>query len=79
MGEVYKDTRTGEPVAVKLLARGSGDEARAAIARAEGRLLAIAAKIGDPGRRKTFLEDVPENDATRALAQEWSLRGSPRP
>ncbi|UQA63046.1 serine/threonine-protein kinase [Polyangium aurulentum] len=62
-----------------LVASRRHDEARAAIARAEGRLLAIASKIGDPGRRKTFLEDVPENAATRALAQEWSLRGSPRP
>jgi len=35
---------------------------------AESRLRLIAARIGDPRYRKSFLQNVPENAATMALA-----------
>jgi tetratricopeptide (TPR) repeat protein len=54
-----------------LYAAGDFERARAAIAEARERLLANAAKIGDPKYRKSFLENVPENARTLALAQEW--------
>jgi len=44
-----------------LDANGRHDEARAALADARDRLLTIAAQITDPGQRKSFFEDVPEN------------------
>jgi ATP/maltotriose-dependent transcriptional regulator MalT len=51
----------------------AGDHARAcaAIRAARDRLLAIAGRILDPGYRKSFLEDVPENARTLALASTW--------
>jgi hypothetical protein len=55
-----------------LEATGASDAARAAIAEARARLLAIADKIGDPAYRRSFLEDVPENTRTLALASAWS-------
>jgi hypothetical protein len=58
-----------------LEANGRHDEARAALAKARDRLLAIAAKIADPAHRKSFLEDVPENHRTLALAREWLDEG----
>jgi tetratricopeptide (TPR) repeat protein len=54
-----------------LHATGAHDAARAAIAEARTRLLAIAGKIPDPEYRKSFLEDVPENARTLALARAW--------
>lgn len=53
-----------------LAAAGQHDAARAALATAAERILANAAKIQDPGYRKSFLENVPENRRTLALAKQ---------
>jgi hypothetical protein len=53
-----------------LEATGDHAAARAAVAEARDRLLAIAERI-DESRRTTFLENVPENARTLALARTW--------
>jgi len=57
--------------ALALKATGDGDGARAAIAAACDRLTERANKINDPARRASFLESVPENARTMALAAAW--------
>jgi hypothetical protein len=59
-----------------LHAAGALDAARAAIAGARARLLAIAGTIEDPAYRRSFLE-APENARTLALARAWL--GEPAP
>jgi tetratricopeptide (TPR) repeat protein len=54
-----------------LHATGAHDAARRAIAEARVRLFAIADKIPDPGYKASFLERVPENARTLALAAAW--------
>jgi tetratricopeptide (TPR) repeat protein len=54
-----------------LHATGAHAAARAAIARARAYLLAVADKIADPGYRASFLDQVPENARTLALARAW--------
>jgi tetratricopeptide (TPR) repeat protein len=54
-----------------LQATGNHNAAKAAIAKAKARLLTIADKIPDPEYRKSFLENVPENQKTLELAQKW--------
>ncbi len=54
-----------------LHATGAHDAAHSAIADARARLGAIAAKIPDPDYRTSFLESVPENARTLALADAW--------
>jgi eukaryotic-like serine/threonine-protein kinase len=54
-----------------LHATGAHDAARRAIEAARERLDASGAKIPDPGYRRSFLEDVPENQRTLALARAW--------
>ena len=54
-----------------LHATGAHDAARRAIADARARLVAIADKIADPAYKTSFLEDVPENARTLALAHAW--------
>jgi tetratricopeptide (TPR) repeat protein len=54
-----------------LHATGAHDAARGALAQARDRLFAIAGKITDPGHRTSFLEHVPENARTLALASAW--------
>jgi eukaryotic-like serine/threonine-protein kinase len=54
-----------------LHATGAHDAARSAIAQARARLLAIADKITDPDYKASFLERVPENARTLALADAW--------
>jgi len=54
-----------------LHATGAHDAARNAIARARSYLLEVASKIGDPSYRASFLEQVPENARTLALATAW--------
>ena len=54
-----------------LHATGALDAARHAIAEARTRLLAIADQIADPDHRQSFLEAVPENARTLALALAW--------
>jgi hypothetical protein len=60
-----------------LHATGAYDAARHAIAKARARLLTIADKIADPDYRTSFLEHVPENARTLALASAWL--GDPAP
>jgi tetratricopeptide (TPR) repeat protein len=54
-----------------LHATGAHDAARRAIAGARARLSTIADKIADPAYKTSFLEDVPENARTLALAHAW--------
>jgi hypothetical protein len=54
-----------------LEADGRHEEARAALASARARLLAIAARINEPAYKKSFLENVPENRRTLDLARQW--------
>ncbi len=54
-----------------LHANARNDEARAAIADAEQRVLGEAARIGDTELRRSFLEAVPEHAMTLALASAW--------
>jgi hypothetical protein len=54
-----------------LHATGAHEAAARAIAAARARLLAIADKIADPDYKASFLDCVPENARTLALAQVW--------
>jgi hypothetical protein len=54
-----------------LFEAGDRVGAREAIASAKERLTDRAARIQDPELRKSFLERVPENARTMALAREW--------
>jgi len=54
-----------------LEATGDHAAACAAIAVARERLLAITARMPEPGYRKSFLEEVPENVRILALATTW--------
>jgi hypothetical protein len=54
-----------------LHATGAHDGARATIAQARARVLAIAGRIADPDYRASFLAHVPENARTLALAASW--------
>jgi eukaryotic-like serine/threonine-protein kinase len=60
-----------------LHATGAHDAARRAIAGARARLFAIADRIPDPAYRRSFLEDVPENARTLALARAWFGEAAP--
>jgi hypothetical protein len=60
-----------------LHATGAGEAARAAIADAVTRLLAVAGKIPDAAHRARFLEAVPENSRTLARAREWDADLAP--
>jgi hypothetical protein len=62
-----------------LHATGAHDAARHAIAGARARLFAIAGRIADPDYKTSFLENVPENARTLALARAWldeAVRGA---
>jgi tetratricopeptide (TPR) repeat protein len=54
-----------------LHATGAPDAARQAIAEARTRLITIADRIANPGYKKSFFENVPENSKTLALARAW--------
>jgi tetratricopeptide (TPR) repeat protein len=54
-----------------LHAAGDGEAARRAIGDARAQLLAIAGTICDPAYRQSFLDSVPENARTLALARAW--------
>jgi hypothetical protein len=60
-----------------LHATGAHDAARHAIAAARARLFAIADRIADPEHKKSFLEEVPENARTLALAHAWLADAAP--
>ncbi|WP_437940975.1 hypothetical protein [Sorangium sp. So ce341] len=57
--------------AASPIAAGDQRRALAAIAEARARLLASAAKIGDPELRRSFLDDVREHARTLELARAW--------
>ena len=61
-----------------LHATGAHEAARRAIADARVRLITIADRIPDPERRNSFLDGVPENARTLALAQSWIGDAPPR-
>jgi hypothetical protein len=54
-----------------LHATGAHDAARHAIAEARAHLFTTADRIADPGYKQSFLENVPENARTLALARAW--------
>jgi eukaryotic-like serine/threonine-protein kinase len=54
-----------------LEATGDHAAAREAVTRARAWILAVAAKIGDPAYRRSYLEVVPENRKTLELARMW--------
>ena len=54
-----------------LHATGDREAARRAIADARTHLLATADKLPDPTYRQSFLDNVPENARTLALARTW--------
>jgi hypothetical protein len=54
-----------------LHATGARDAAHRAIAGARTRLVSVADRIADPAYRRSFLDSVPENARTLALAQAW--------
>jgi tetratricopeptide (TPR) repeat protein len=56
-----------------LAARGELDAARETIRVGKARLLERAAALRDPAMRTTFLQNVPENAQTFALAEAWSV------
>ena len=58
-------------------ATGALDAARAAIADARARLLAIADQIPDPAYRASFLGEVPEHARILALALAWLTEPAP--
>ena len=60
-------------LAESLAATGAHDEARRAITSARQRLLLRAEQIVDERLRRAFLEVVPENRRTLALAADWSI------
>jgi hypothetical protein len=59
----------------------TGDHARAskALFAARERLVIQAARIGDLALRRGFLEDLPENARTLALARQWLGDGDTAP
>ncbi|HEX8114382.1 MAG TPA: hypothetical protein VF516_41920, partial [Kofleriaceae bacterium] len=61
-----------------LHATGAHDAARRTIAEARARLLAIADTIAEPSYRTSFLDAVPENARTLALARTWLGDAAPR-
>ncbi|WP_433930022.1 serine/threonine-protein kinase PknK [Sorangium cellulosum] len=68
MGE--GESRLRLVLVLALDAAGEAEEARAALGAAVRSLLARAARIRDPRLRRSFLERVPENARTLALARE---------
>ncbi len=59
-------------LAEALRSAGKHDEAREAITAARDRLLERASRIRDESLRRSFLEQVPENARTLALALAWT-------
>jgi hypothetical protein len=54
-----------------LHAAGDTAAAARAIAAARAHLLAVAARTAEPAYRRSFLDEVPENARTFALARAW--------
>jgi hypothetical protein len=68
---MFRDALARLALAEALHATGDREAARRAIADARTHLLAIAGKIPDPVYRQSFLDNVPENARTLALARTW--------
>jgi hypothetical protein len=68
---MFRGAFVGLAHAEALHATGDLDAARRAIADARAHLLAIADRIPDPAYRQGFLDSVPENARTVALARTW--------
>jgi hypothetical protein len=68
---MFRDALARLALAEALDATGDRDAARRAIADARTHLLAIADKIPDLAYRRSFLDNVPENTRTLALARAW--------
>jgi eukaryotic-like serine/threonine-protein kinase len=60
-----------------LHATGAHDAARHAIVGARARLFAIAGRIADRDYKQSFLDNVPENARTLALARAWLGEATP--
>jgi hypothetical protein len=56
---------------VVLLGRATEDDEAAGATSEEALRRAIAERIGDPAYRRSFLDEVPENARTLALARAW--------
>jgi hypothetical protein len=54
-----------------LAAAGDRQAARAAVAEARDRLLALAQRVEDPALRRSYLEQIPEHARTLDLARAW--------
>ncbi len=74
-GRGFRAARTRLVAARVFAAAGRPDEARRTLRVARSALLARAAKIGDAGRFRSFLSDVPENAETLALGEAWLVTG----
>jgi tetratricopeptide (TPR) repeat protein len=75
--EALDAAREGMAVLASLGSVDEGEEAlrhayARALAEARDRLLARAAKIGDPALRRSFLERVPDNARVLSLAAQWT-------
>jgi hypothetical protein len=68
---MFRGALVGLALAEALDATGDLTAARRTIADARTHLLAIAGKIPDPAYRQSFLDNVPENARTLALARTW--------
>jgi hypothetical protein len=60
-----------------LQATGAHEAARHAITEGRSRLFAIADRISNPDHKQSFLENVPENARTLALARAWLGEAAP--
>jgi hypothetical protein len=68
---MFRGALVGLALAEALRATGDREAARRTIADARTHLLAIADRIPDPAYRQSFLDNVPENARTLALAHAW--------
>ncbi len=75
---MFRDAFVRLAHAEALHATGAHDAARHAITEARARLVTIAGRIADPAYKQSFLEDVPENARTLALARAWLGEAVPR-
>ena len=78
-GRGFRAARTRVTAAEALAAAGDAAEARRVLSLAHADLLARAAGIADADLRRSFLEAVPENARTLALAREWGEDPSTAP
>jgi len=68
---LFRGARVRLAHAEALHATGAHDAARHVIAEARARLFTVADRIAAPAYKQSFLEKVPENSRTLALARAW--------